>query len=145
MSSDDPKPRNFRLSSGRSDLSLLFAAFVFGAILIWFPDAEPWITRILLVFVAGFLLHIIITFRGLPAYRRAHFNGPVWGAIGIVQLLVYVYALIRMFGKGQWIDAILWSILVTEIAVLEWRFAFGPDDIKSEHALKSKTDDREQP
>src|SRR2546423_6867430 len=120
MGDVDDEPRSFQLSRGRSDLSALFFALVFGVVLIAVPKAGPWIMRAMLVAGAVLLLFYIRSvrrLRGMVVWRSS-LRGPFGVLIGLAVLGFWIWYLVRGFAAGKWLDASIASVLVAEFAYL---------------------------
>jgi hypothetical protein len=105
-----------------SDLWILFAALVFGAVLIVSPAAATWIMRAGLLAAAVLMARYIRSVGPLVragAWRRSS-GGMINALVGLAVLGFWIWYLARGFLAGKWIDAGLASILVAEFAYLEW-------------------------
>lgn len=118
----DDEPRSFQISRGPSDLWILFAALVFGAVLIIRPAAGPWIMRAGLIVFAFLLLRYVLSVRRLVlAGALDRSSSSIFGtAIALGVLGFWIWYVSRGFLAGKWIDAGLASILVAEVTYLEW-------------------------
>ena len=115
-------PRSFRLSRGPSDLGSLFFALAFGLVLIIAPLAARWLYRAIILLFALFLLRYILALHrlGPPVPPRTTRKDPIGNAIVVGVILVWIWVIARMFAAGNWIDAMLTTLVVPPALYLRW-------------------------